>query len=281
MDAIARKPYPTDRTDARWEVMRIVIPDANLGGRPRSVSGREVVNAPLDRSGCPWDMRPHDLPPKSTASESVAAWRDGGPWQARLDVPREAYRESHARSGEPTPSAGSIDRRTVEGAEVGGDRGHDGGKELRGRRRRIGADAVGLLLAVAVTGAGVDDAKAAPQVREQLDARRGPRLEAARADATYRNHDRNAWAAKRAELRWRSEVVRRPAEAKGFVLRPKRWVAERTFARMGGDRRPSRDDERLATSGERVTRIRGLQVLLERMAPSGRNAPFGYRVANA
>jgi putative transposase len=140
-------------------------------------------------------------------------------------------------------------------------------------------DTLGLLLAVVVTGAGVDDAKDAPNVLEQLAPSRCPRLKVVWADSKYHNHDLNAWKEGRPDLAWRLEIVRRPAEAKGFVLLPKRWVVERTFGWLGRARRLSRDYERHTTSSECMVRIRGLQVLLERMAPSGRNAPFRYRVA--
>ena len=122
-------------------------------------------------------------------------------------------------------------------------------------------DTLGLLLAVVVTGAGVDDARAAPAVPEQLDGERCPRLEVVWVDAEYHNHDLNAWKADRPELGWRLEVVRRPADAKGFVLLPKRWAVERTFAWLGRARRLSRDYEWHTTSSEGMIRIRGIQRL--------------------
>jgi putative transposase len=128
-------------------------------------------------------------------------------------------------------------------------------------------DTLGLLLFVAVTAGNVDDAKAAEPVLARLTGAMFPRLEVIWADSKYHNHALNAWLAKRPWLTWRLEIVSRPPGSMGFVLLPKRWVVERTFGWLGRARRLSKDYEVRTDSSEGMIRIRGIQMMLNRLCP--------------
>jgi putative transposase len=267
--AQARKRYPTDLTDEQWGILEPLLPPARTqhGGAPRRVDMRAVLDTLLyqNRTGCQWEMLPHDLLPKSTVYDYFARWRDEGTWAKIVHRLRTRVREQEGR--EPTPSAACIDSQSVKTTEVGGpERGYDGGKKIKGRKRHVLVDTIGLLLVVLSTSAGLDDGAAAIKLLAQISGEEFPRLTVIFGDSKYHNHDLETWLTEH-RPGWRIEVRKRPEGSTGFTPLPKRWVVERTNAWNGRCRRNSKDYERKPESSAAQIQLSHIQLMLHRLSP--------------
>jgi putative transposase len=268
--------YPSDLTDEQWALVEPLIP-VYPGGRPRITSMRDVLDAIfyLLRTGCQWKFLPKDFPPKSTVWGYYDDWRYNGTLERIHDTLREEVR-SQEKPHHP-PTSASIDSQSVDTSEGGEATGRDNAKNVNGRKRHIVVDSLGLLLAVAVTAADVDDAAAAPEVLAQLQGQHLPRLRRVYGDSKYHNHSLYGWVDENGS--YDLDIVRRPKGARGWVRLPIRWTVERTFAWLGKCRRLSKDREKSTRSAEAMIRVAMIQLMLNRLCPKDNQPEFHYRNA--
>lgn len=257
-----RKRYSTDLTDKQWSIIEPLIPPEKEGGRPRTTNMREVVNACnyISRSGCQWHLMPNDFPPKSTVFEYYAQWANDGTLDEIVRILREEVRVKAGRNKKP--SATIIDSQSVKTAGPAIDVGYDGCKKIKGRKRHIAVDVLGLLLLVVVHSAGIQDRAGAKLVMKKLMIY-FTGIKIAWADGGYSGKSLKEWVKTLFNVVW--QVVKRPRKV--FKIVKFRWIVERTFGWMNYQRRLSKDYEYLPKHSEGWVKIAAINIMIRRLSP--------------
>jgi putative transposase len=248
--------------DDEWTIIAPYINHDPKIGSPRAVCMRCVMNALfyIDRTGCQWNLLPKDLPNYGTVYYYFRKWQADGTFERMNTDLRQLVRERAGRDKEP--SLAIVDSQSVKTTEVGGDVGFNSHKQIKGRKRHILVDVLGLLLVVVVTNASVQDANSASIIGSRVQGKL-PRVRTLLADQGYKKQFIGWFLV---HFHWIVEVVRRNPDIKGFEVLPKRWIVERTFAWMNGYRRLSKDYEYHTSSSEAMIYLASIRLMLKRCA---------------
>jgi putative transposase len=260
-----RKTYPTDTSDDEWETIVPHLPASCLIGCPWKWKWRDLIDAMLYilHEGCTWRALPGDFAPWQTVYRYFRWLKESRWWQKLNDILSERVRQKEGR--ESAPSAGSIDSQAVKAADTGSFHDYDAGKKIKGSKRHLLVDTLGLVIVAVVHSAGIQDYDGAELVFERAKtAGRIARLDLIWADGLY---DKAKVYDAAAKHNWNVQVVKRSDDVKGFAVLPRRWVIERTFGWLMKQRRLVRDYERLPETGECFIYMAMSRLLVKRLTP--------------
>ena len=259
-----RKSYPTDLSDQEWACLKTHLPASKPLGRLRTHTLRDIFDGIfyILRSGCPWRLLPHDFPPWSTVYYHFRRFRLRGLWSLILKALRAAERKRVGK--DPQPTAAIMDsqsvKTTVESAHPSG---YDAHKNVKGRKRHLLVDTLGLPLSIYVTSADVQDRVGAQCLLAGIKVLL-PRLKKIWADGAYTGEKLADWCQEQGG--WELEIVERDADTEGFAVLPHRWIVERTLGWLMRNRRLSKDYERLVQSSETFIKVAMIRLMLRRLA---------------
>jgi len=261
--------YSTDLTAEEWNRIKSLVPAPKSGkgkrGRPVAIDRRSLLNAMfyVVRSGCAWRLLPSDFGPWQTVYGYFRRWSQDWTWEFMHDVLRDCVRKTAGRKVAPT--AAIVDSQSVKTPDQAGERGYDAGKKISGRKRHVAVDCLGLILAVMITPAAVQDRDAARPLIKGLVSMYG-RLQIIWADGGYLGALVTWVKQLRPFGKLRLEIVRRCDDVKGFKVLPRRWVVERTFGWLFKSRRLCRDYEVRLDHSEAMIRICMIRIMVRRFA---------------
>lgn len=259
-----RQRYTSDLSDAQWEMLRSYLPLRPTGrGRPIKIDMREAINAMLYvvKTGCQWANLPKEFPAFQSVYYHFRKWCLNGTWEV---IHRALRYTSRHEAGRPVhPSAAIMDSQSVKTTEVGGRRGYDAGKKMKGRKRHILVDTIGNLLALAVHPADIQDRDGAKLLLARLPTMLRLRLQRIWADGAYKG-ELVGWCYDLCDATL--AIVSAPPTQQGFQVLPRRWVVERSFAWFGHSRRLSKDYEECVHSSEGMIWLASIHRLLKSLA---------------
>lgn len=262
---MTKRIYPSDLSDGEYQFLKKCLPTQKRGGRPAKYERREILNAIfyLVRTGCAWRYLPTDFPHWKTVYHYFRLWRKAGRWRRINDRLRRLLRKRDGRHTQA--SAAILDSQSSKTTDTAREQvGFDAGKRVKGRKRHILVDTLGLLMMVVVHAANISETAGARLVLSNLE-QRFWRLKLIWLDGGYMN-SLFEWV--KTLLRWRGiriEQVKRSETQKGFVVLPKRWIVERTFGWLSKQRRLSKDYEALRETSEAMIYVAMIRLMLARL----------------